>query len=99
MATHGKGASVTKTVSIPEGMYAEVEERLASLGITSLSRYVQDLIREDLKARGSLTVSEKSQREARSRLIPNHSSYPSHTSQASLAEDAPLKMTKPKKAA
>lgn len=58
MATHGKGNSVTKTVSLPNEMYEGAEERLATLKLNNFSRYVQDLIREDLKRRGALTVSE-----------------------------------------
>jgi hypothetical protein len=102
MATNHKGDNITKTISLPKDMFADLQDRLASLKIGNLSRYVQDLIREDLKRRGALAVTESIPllgESARKRKT----SYLSHQPASMLAENcldaAPVKKLKTRKAA
>ena len=59
MATHTKGNSITKTVSMDPEMGSDAENRAAKLGFRSFSAYVQNLVRADLMDGGDLTLREK----------------------------------------
>jgi hypothetical protein len=58
MSTNSRGDNVTKTVSLPTEMHDAVKLRMDDLKIRNFSRYIQDLIREDLRKRGALVVAD-----------------------------------------
>jgi len=58
MATNSKGDSVTKSVSMPPELLAQVDERMKALGRRNFSDYARSLIQNDLAARGDLVIRE-----------------------------------------
>lgn len=58
MATNSKGDSVTKSVSMPPALLAEVEARMKNLGRRNFSDYARSLIQNDLAERGDLVIRE-----------------------------------------
>lgn len=58
MATNSKGDSVTKSVSMPPALLAEVEARMKTLGRRNFSDYARSLIQNDLAERGDLVIRE-----------------------------------------
>lgn len=81
MATNSQGNSVSKTVSMDVKMGEDSEERAENLGFRSYSAYIQSLVREDLRARNDIVLSESN----RANSSPNSTS-PGHTAALQLVE-------------
>lgn len=57
MATHSKGSSVTKSISMEPELLRQVAERIASLKIRNFSEYFRKLAEQYLAEQGAITYS------------------------------------------
>lgn len=63
MPTHDQGRNTTKSVSFSDDLYAMAEERAKRLGFDKFSKYIQQLVKEDLEKRPEFVIKERVIRE------------------------------------
>lgn len=98
MTTPLSRTTIVKSVSLPADLWPEIGERMSELRIRSFSRYIQDLILADLKARGALAIPETPRENGKSK--PSKPvSYPSPRIESSHMEDIAAPSQKKRKAA
>ena len=76
-------------VSMTEDLFERAKERAESLGMTTFSAYVVQLIRADVAARGSFVLSEVTAPSAPASSAPEKTQYPSQKQARKTAKKKP----------
>lgn len=80
MATHGKGQSITKSISLNAELWERIEAKLATMKVRGFSEYCQILLEHDLDTGG---------RVSRGYMPGTPIPYPEHTPQAMPVAEMP----------